>query len=166
MARLARLKPETTVFLVCDVQERFRGAIYKFGTVVTGSQRMMRGAEALGIPVIVTEQYPKGLGKTVSELDLSKAVSGAAFEKTDFTMIVPDVRAQLDGLKPTDAVLLGLEAHVCVQQTTLDLLEWGCNVHLCVDAVSSSAPTERSCGLHRSAACGAFLTTTGAPTAS
>lgn len=157
MSRLGRLKPETTVFLLCDVQEKFRAAIYKFGTVVSGAQRMVRAANELSIPVIVTEQYPKGLGNTVAEIDVSKATVVA---KTDFSMIVPDVRVKLDELKPKDAVIFGLEAHVCVQQTTLDLLEQGCNVHLCVDAVSSSAPTERACGLHRCAGAGAFLTTT------
>ena len=76
-------------------------------------------------------------------------------------MVVPDVKQRLGELSGvTDAVICGIEAHVCVQQTALDLLEMGLNVHLCVDAVSSSAVTERSCGLHRAAAAGAMLTTT------
>ena len=102
-------------------------------------------------------------------------------------MIVPQVRAKLNEQKVTDVVLLGIETHVCVQQTTyaahphpgaqlkplpsltcslsssahrLDLLELGCNVHLCVDAVSSMSTTDRSTGLHRLANAGAFLTTT------
>jgi len=156
-ARLARLKPESTIFLVCDVQEKFRAAIHKFATVVTGSQRMIRTAKELSIPVIVTEQYPKGLGKTVSDIDVSECT---VVEKTDFTMIVPEVKAIFDDKKPTDAVIVGLEAHVCVQQTTLDLIAAGVNVHLCVDAVSSQTTTDRSCGLHRAAGAGAFITTT------
>ena len=68
--------------------------------------------------------------------------------------------AKLDELKPTDAVIFGLEAHVCVQQTTLDLLEQGFNVHLCVDAISSQSTTDRSCGLRRAADAGALITTT------
>ena len=58
------------------------------------------------------------------------------------------------------AVIVGLEAHVCVQQTTLDLIASGYNVHICVDAISSQSPTDRACGLHRAAGAGAFLTTT------
>ena len=185
MSKLARLKPETTCLMICDVQEKvytinplsrpcvyvlsfdasprycaaqFRAAIYRFATVVTGAQRMVRAANELSMPVIVTEQYPKGLGHTVEELDLSKAAAVVA--KTDFSMIVPEVTAKLNECKTTDAVIVGLESHVCVQQTTLDLLERGLNVHLCVDAVSSSNPTARSCGLHRAAGAGAFLTTT------
>ena len=155
---LGRLKPETSVFLLCDVQERFRAGIHKFATVVTGAQRLIRAGNELSVPVVVTEQYPKGLGHTVEELDISKAACVVA--KTDFSMIVPEVTAKLNELKPTDAIIVGLEAHVCVQQTTLDLLESGYTVHLCVDAVSSQTVTDRACGLHRAAAAGAFLTTT------
>ena len=157
MLKLGRLRPETTAILLCDVQEKFRAAIYKFGTVVTGAQRMTRAAKELNMPVIVTEQYPKGLGHTVEEIDVSQATVVA---KTDFSMIVPEVSAKLSELKITDAVIVGLEAHVCVQQTTLDLLASGTNVHLCVDAVSSSDATNRACGLRRAASAGAFVTTT------
>ena len=95
---------------------------------------MVRAANELGVAVIVTEQYPKGLGHTVAELDLSGAL---CVPKTDFSMIVPDVSARLSELQVSDAVIVGLEAHVCVQQTTLDLLAMDVNVHLCVDAISS-----------------------------
>jgi nicotinamidase-related amidase len=158
LSTLGRLKPESCVFLMCDVQERFRSGIHKFATVVTGSQRMSRVAEELSIPLIATEQYPKGLGNTVAEIDLSKAAG--VYAKTDFSMVVPEVITKLDEFKPTDAILFGLEAHVCVQQTTLDLLARGCNVHVCVDATSSQTTTDRACGLHRASRAGAFLTTT------
>lgn len=148
MARkMARLSPDKCIFLVCDVQERFRSAIHNFPAVVAGSQRMLKAAIELKIPTIVTEQYPKGLGKTVEELDVSRA---EVFEKTTFTMLCPAVAARLaEHSQVTDFVLVGIEAHVCVQQTTLDLLEQGFNVHLCVDALSSSTPVDRACGLHR-----------------
>ena len=141
------------------MQETFRAGIHKFATVVTGCQRMVRAAQELKIPVIATEQYPKGLGHTVEEIDTSHELT-TVVAKTDFSMIVPEVVAKLDGLNRTDAVILGLEAHVCVQQSTLDLINMGYNVHLCVDAVSSQTTTDRSCGLHRAAGAGALLTTT------
>ena len=149
MSKLGRLRPATTCLLICDVQEKFRAGIYKFATVVTGAQRLTRVAKELSVPVIVTEQYPKGLGHTVEELDVSSA---SVYAKTDFSMIVPEVSAKMSELKVTDAVLVGLEAHVCIQQTTLDLLEAGINVHLCVDAISSQSPTDRACGLRRASA--------------
>ena len=83
---MARLSPDKCIFLVCDVQERFRSAIHNFPAVLSGSQRMLKAAIELKIPTIVTEQYPKGLGKTVDELDGSHA---EVFEKTTFTMLCP-----------------------------------------------------------------------------
>ena len=156
MARGARLTPDKCVFLICDVQERFRSVIHNFPAVVAGSQRMLKASAELKIPAIVTEQYPKGLLKTVHELDVSQA---EVFEKTCFTMLCPEVVARLaDFDKVTDFVVDGIEAHVCVQQTSLDLLAQGFNVHLCVDALSSSTPVDRACGLHRAeCACAARL---------
>ena len=108
---MARLSPDKCIFLVCDVQERFRSAIHNFPAVLSGSQRMLKAAIELKIPTIVTEQYPKGLGKTVDELDVSHA---EVFEKTTFTMLCPAVEARLAEHKQvTDFVLVGIEAHVC-----------------------------------------------------
>ena len=73
MARLCRLRPDGCVFLLCDVQEKFAAAIHKFSAVVSGSQRMVGAAKTLNVPMIVTEQYPKGLGHTVSDIDISEA---------------------------------------------------------------------------------------------
>jgi len=157
-ARLARLKPETTALMICDIQERFRDVIHKFPAVVSGSRRMGEAAKMLSIPTIVTEQYPKGLGHTVAEFDATGAM---VVEKTKFSMCIDPV---IDVLKAraglTDVVVCGIEAHVCVQQSTLDLIEMGYNVHLCVDAVSSSDVTHRSAGIHRCAGAGAYITTT------
>ena len=158
---LGRLSPDKCVFLICDVQERFRTAIHGFNNVVVGSQRMLRASKELNIPTIVTEQYPKGLLKTVEELEVTGANGHAeVFEKTCFTMLCPSASERLAAIDFTDAIIVGLEAHVCVQQTTLDLIAMGRNVHLCVDAVSSSTPVDRACGLHRCERAGAFLTTT------
>lgn len=157
MARLCRMRPDSCVFMLCDVQEKFAAVIHKFATVVSGSQRMVGASKELGVPLIVTEQYPKGLGHTVADIDVSAATVVA---KTDFSMVVPEVKEKLESLSARDAVIFGLEAHVCVQQTTLDLIDLGYNVHLCVDAISSQSVTDRSCGLHRAAGAGALLTTT------
>ena len=160
---IVRLRPETTLFLLCDVQERFRAGIHKMPSVIGGSKRMAAAAQELKIPLVVTEQYPKGLGHTVEELAAATAYAaesgGGVFEKTLFSMCTPEVKATLGKLEYTDAVIFGIEAHVCVQQTTLDLLEEGKNVHLCVDALSSSQPVDRACGLQRAVRSGAIATT-------
>ena len=70
-------------------------------------------------------------------------------------MLCPSVKARLAQLKPTDAVIFGVEAHVCVQQTVLDLLPMGCRAHLCVDAISSQQTIDRSVGLRRAEQAGA-----------
>jgi len=156
--RLARLAPATSALLICDIQERFRTTIHKFPAVVAGSRRMGEAAKLLGIPTIITEQYPKGLGHTVEEFDTA---GHTVVEKTDFSMCVPPVVEALKGKSGlTDVIICGIEAHVCVQQSTLDLIAMGYNVHLCVDAVSSSDATGRTVGLHRCAGAGAYITST------
>merc|ERR1712087_550517 len=89
-------------------------------------------------------------------------LGGAAgvFEKTCFSMLAPAVKELLEAREFTDAILVGIEAHVCVQQTALDLLESGKRVHLCVDAISSQTLIDRACGLRRAERAGAILTTT------
>ncbi|XDA71337.1 hypothetical protein R6Z07M_001667 [Ovis aries] len=71
LTTLGNLTPSSTVFFCCDMQERFRPAIKYFGDIISVGQRLLQGARILGIPVIVTEQYPKGLGSTVQEIDLT-----------------------------------------------------------------------------------------------
>eukprot|EP00310_Coccolithus_braarudii_P017456 CAMPEP_0183343656 /NCGR_PEP_ID=MMETSP0164_2-20130417/9520_1 /TAXON_ID=221442 /ORGANISM="Coccolithus pelagicus ssp braarudi, Strain PLY182g" /LENGTH=161 /DNA_ID=CAMNT_0025514523 /DNA_START=165 /DNA_END=650 /DNA_ORIENTATION=- len=122
-------------------------------------------AQELKVPLIVTEQYPKGLGHTVEEIDLTANVNFTdtgpfVVEKTAFSMVCPGVKELLEHRDFTDAIVVGLEAHVCVQQTTLDLLSSGKNVHLCVDAISSQTCVDRACGLRRAERAGAMLTTT------
>ncbi|KAL1500565.1 hypothetical protein AB1Y20_013220 [Prymnesium parvum] len=163
-SRLGRLRADQCVFFLCDVQQKFAPVIHNFSAVVTGAQRLAEAAKCLQIPVVVTEQYPKGLGRTVDSL--TARLDGAnvtTFEKTEFTMVTAEVRRALG--EPANAarrsvVLVGLEAHICVQQTTLDLIEMGYGVHLCVDAVSSQTAVDRSVGLHRADRAGAFLTST------
>ncbi|KAJ1638769.1 Isochorismatase-like protein [Pavlovales sp. CCMP2436] len=157
--RLGRLEPATTLFLCCDVQEAFRSAVHRFPAVVATAARMLAAAETLAIPVAVTEQYPKGLKHTVVELDISRCYK---VEKTLFSMVTPEVEKwlQAPALMPRrSAVIFGLEAHVCVQQTTLDLLERGFEVHVLVDGVSSQLVSDRTVAFACLQQAGAFLTT-------
>lgn len=160
--RLGKLSPGETALLVCDVQERFRPVINGFQAVVDTSRRMVRAAEALKLPVIVTEQYPKALGPTVPEVAEVLPQGSPVVAKTDFSMCVADVIAALDALPAVKTVLLvGIETHVCVLQTTLDLLQKGYEVHILVDGVSSQRLTDRSTALQRLMQSGAFLATSG-----
>ncbi|XP_061481465.1 isochorismatase domain-containing protein 1 isoform X3 [Rhineura floridana] len=113
---LGNLTPSSTVFFCCDMQERFRPAIKYFGDIISVSQRLLQGARILGIPVIVTEQYPKGLGSTVQEIDLTGAK--LVLPKTKFSMVLPEVEsaiAEIPGVR--SVVLFGVEVDSCVHPT-------------------------------------------------
>lgn len=157
---IGKLLPGTTSLFVCDIQERFRPLIMGFPAVVDTSRRMIRGASIIGLPVITTEQYPKALGATVPELREVLPANSAIVAKTRFSMVTPEV-AQLLKQKPaiSQVLLCGIEAHVCVLQTTLDLIESGYEVHILVDAVSSQRTSDRAAGLFRATQSGAFLVT-------
>jgi nicotinamidase-related amidase len=163
---LGRLCPSSTALLVCDVQERFKPLICGFPAVADVARRMVKGAQALQIPVLATEQYPQKLGATVPEVELPPGTP--VIPKTKFSMIVPEVRQWLsssarpagnsngDGIR--SVMIVGIEAHVCVLQTALDLLAEGVEVHLITDGVSSQRAFDRAAGLARAAQSGAFLT--------
>ncbi|KAJ1457558.1 Isochorismatase-like protein [Pelagophyceae sp. CCMP2097] len=146
---LGRLKVEGTVLLVCDIQERFRDVIHGFDSLVGTTKFLVQAAAELGIPVVVTEQYPKAFKATVAEVSSLLPDSARTFEKTVFSMCTPEFRAHLGALGCTSAIVCGLETHVCVLQTTLDLLEGGVDVHVCADAVSSQREFDRSAALAR-----------------
>ncbi|MDO9408575.1 isochorismatase family protein [Patulibacter sp.] len=156
-AALAGLNPDRTALVVVDVQEAFRKSIDGYDRVIARSVRMVRGAIALGMPVVVTEQLPDKLGATVSELqdvlpDGTERLPKSAFSAT---------RAQGFHLKGRDqVVVVGIEAHVCVQGTCLDLLRQGLAVHVAGDAAGSRTAEDREAGLTRVARAGAMVGTT------
>ena len=144
------LDRERTALVVVDVQEAFRPAVPDFDDVVENTLRLMKGAKILGVPVVVTEQYPKGLGSTVEELGEVEPV-----EKSCFSAARAD-GFDLDGRE--QALVCGIEAHVCVSQTAHDLLERGVEVHVASDAVSSRTAANKEVGLHKMEQSGAIVT--------
>ena len=144
--------------LVIDVQERLAPAIAGQQRVVWNIRRLIDAARILGLPVTATEQYPKGLGPTVAALadSLPERLSKMTFSCTG-------CEGLLDGLRDAgrDKVLVaGIEAHVCVQQTVLDLLSDGFRVYIAVDAVGSRFEVDYRTALKRMDSAGATLTTT------
>eukprot|EP00540_Astrosyne_radiata_P018879 CAMPEP_0116858744 /NCGR_PEP_ID=MMETSP0418-20121206/21366_1 /TAXON_ID=1158023 /ORGANISM="Astrosyne radiata, Strain 13vi08-1A" /LENGTH=157 /DNA_ID=CAMNT_0004492747 /DNA_START=121 /DNA_END=590 /DNA_ORIENTATION=+ len=116
-------------------------------------------AKALDIPVVATQQYTKVFGPTVAECFADSDHGTPIFEKKRFSMITEEVSQYLATLKRSSYILFGIEAHVCVQQTALDLLEEGHDVHIIVDGVSSQQPIDRQVALGRMSQAGAYLTT-------
>lgn len=104
-------------------------------------------------------RYPKAFKHTVPEISELLPADAGVFEKTLFSMCTDEVKAHLQKLGCKSAILCGLETHVCVLQTTLDLLEMGIDVHICADAVSSQRHFDRSCALGRLTAAGAVVST-------
>jgi len=150
------LDRERTALVVVDVQEAFRPAVGEFDAVAANAGVLVQAARELGLPVTVTEQYPRGLGRTVPEV--AAHLDGIErHEKTVFSAVRAD-GFSLDGRD--QALVCGIEAHVCVHQTVADLLDAGVETHVAADAVTSRTALNRRLGLERMEAAGAVVTST------
>ena len=151
-----RLKRDDTAVLLVDMQERLAAAMdpEALERVVRRCAALVEGAGALGLPLVVTEQYPKGLGPTLPWLR-EKLGEVRPVEKLRFSALGPDVRRQL-GQRP-NVVVAGMETHVCVFQTVRDLADAGMRPVLCTDAVLSRFPADREVGLQLAREAGATL---------
>lgn len=155
------LDPARTALIVIDVQEAFREVIPESAIFAGRIATLVRGMQTLGVPVLVTEQYPRGLGRTVREILEVLEPKVAIIEKTAFSSC--GAQGFVDQLKATgrdQIVVAGIEAHICVNQTVHDLLAMGKQVHLAVDCISSRAELNRATALTKMQASGALLTTT------
>ena len=140
--------------VIVDVQEAFRPAVLDFDRVAHNAGVLIQGARALHVPVVATEQYPRGLGATVAEV--AEHLDGAEpLEKTVFSAAAAE-GFDLDGRD--QALLCGIESHVCVSQTAHDLIDRGVQVHVARDAVTSRTEENRELGLHKMESAGAVLT--------
>ena len=150
-----RVETERAALVVVDVQEAFRKGVPNFEQVARNSGVLVEAAVEVGLPLVVTEQYPKGLGATVDEVASHLPEGTEPISKLAFSA------AQADGFAlggRTQAVVCGLETHVCVSHTVLDLLEQGIEVHVVTDAVGSRTEANRELGLRKAERAGAVLT--------
>ncbi|HEU4703659.1 MAG TPA: isochorismatase family protein [Conexibacter sp.] len=148
------LQRPRTALVVIDVQEAFAKAVEGFDAVAAQTAILVQGAKTLGLPVLVTEQYPRGLGDTVAPV--REALGDVErLPKTVFSA----VRADGFDLQGRDqALVCGIETHVCVNQTVHDLLGGGVEVHVAIDAVGSRTAANRELGLRKMEESGAILT--------
>ena len=141
-----------STLIVVDVQEGFRP--YEcFGRVASSCATLIEAARILDLPVLVSEQYPRGLGASVPELGL---LDERQIEKTVFSAVRAD---GFDLAGREQALVCGIEAHVCVSQTVQDLLDIGVEVHVPADAVGSRHELDCRYGLARMENSGAVVTT-------
>jgi nicotinamidase-related amidase len=150
-----KLDRHRAALVVIDVQEGFRGAIEGFEEIARATATMIRGAAALDLPVVVTEQYPKGLGATVPEVLETLPAGTEPIEKTVFSAAAAE---GFDLAGREQAIVCGIESHVCVNQTVLDLLDAGTEVHVVADAVGSRSADNRALGLEKAERAGAWST--------
>lgn len=155
----APLQPANVVLLVVDMQDRLLPAMQDSAAITAATVRMIQACQVLEIPVIATEQYPRGLGRTCPSV--SQALGQLALiEKVRFSACVPEVAEQIKQHGRPAVIVVGIEAHVCIQQTVLDLLREQRTVYVCADATGSRRQFDAQIALHRMRQAGAIVTTT------
>jgi nicotinamidase-related amidase len=159
-----RLSPQTTVLLVVDVQERLAAAMPapRMDALGRNAGILLDAAAHLGVRVLASEQYPKGLGHTVPPLaEKLKTLGVVPAAKVTFDACgEAEIARTLAALAPRAVIVVGMETHVCVFQTVRELVRRGYDVHVPVDAVASRTEENRLAGLALCERAGALSTTT------
>lgn len=155
------LRPEDCALAVIDIQEKLLPPIFEKERLVRNSQLLVRLADILSLPILVSTQYVKGLGPTIQEIR-SLLPEVQVVDKLEFGCFGNDAYCTAVGkLANRNTLLLcGMEAHICVMQTALGALNQNMNVHVAADAVSSRTELNWKLGLNRMQAAGAVISST------
>jgi nicotinamidase-related amidase len=143
MRHPALLDRERAVLILIDLQEGYRSALYAWERVATACRLLIDGAAVLGVPILVTEQYPRGIGHTTPEVASRLPPNLEVIEK--MSMSCCGAAAFTERLAATgrkQVLVAGIETHACVNQTVHDLLAFGYQVHVARDATSSRRPAD------------------------
>lgn len=160
MNKISRLSREESALAVIDMQEAFRPAIADFSEVAGRIGQAVEGAGLLEVPVIVTEQYPKGLKHTAREITERLPQGSNPIEKFCFSSCgANDFLNALTGRHVKQVMICGIEAHICVLQTSLDLLDRGFEVFLLTDCITSRRSDNKHAAFARLSQAGAILST-------
>ena len=154
------IEPESSCLIVIDMQERLVPAMQAPARTIKNAATLIKAAKLLSVPLILTEQYPRGLGSTVPEL--SQLAEGAPIlEKLHFSCMKDQgFSKHFKSLDRKQAVIAGMEAHICVLQTGMNLMEQGYDIFVVTDATSSRSPESEKACLDRLSAAGAGIVTT------
>jgi len=154
------LDVERTVLLVIDVQEKLSRVICQKEELVDNLQKLIRGIKVLNVPILVTEQYPQGLGRTIPEI-AQLLTNIKPLSKTSFSCCADeDLLKKLEALSRKQVLISGIESHVCVYQTVSDLISLGYEAYVVTDTISSRTPENREIGFKLMSQLGAILTST------
>jgi nicotinamidase-related amidase len=152
------LNIDKTALVIIDVQEKLSRVMYEKEKLFENLQKLIKGIQILGIPIMVTEQNPNGLGSTVPEiaplLTETKPITKFSFSCCGEE---PFIR-EIERLNRKQILLAGIETHVCVYQTAVDLIEAGYEVHTVVDCVSSRTTENKNLALDKMQSEGARIT--------
>jgi len=153
------LTVDNSLLLVIDFQDRIMHTIHRYEELAKKTATMIAGCRVLDIPIITTQQYTKGLGETIGEL---KETLGEFehIEKITFScMGEPAFESALRGAGRLNVIVTGIEAHICVQQTVLDMLAGGYNVYVIADCIGSRSENDYHYAVKRMEQAGAVFTT-------
>ena len=155
------LSPDNSLLVVIDVQERLLPVVQNQQQIVFNAHRLLVGARLFGVPVVISEQYPQGLGSTVKELAPYILEDTVVLPKKTFS-VYEDIglRTEIDTRKRSQIILCGIETHVCVLQSAFDLRRAGHEVYIVADAVGSRFLGDQETALRRVEISGMILTTT------
>ncbi len=162
MNRSLRTERENLALAIIDVQDGLMKAMEEQSAraLTRNVQTLIGCAKEMGIPIVLTEQYPKGLGKTIGEIK-KEIDSISPVEKTAFSCYRVDAfKQRLDASGRKEVILTGIETHICVLQTAADLIDHGYRVHVAADAVCSRRKLDWEIGLRWMERAGAMILTT------
>lgn len=150
---------EETQTLIIDIQEKLISHMYENESLLFRNEILIKGLNLLNVPITVSEQYPRGLGKTVFDITKLTEVS-PKFEKSSFSCIDNiSIKERIDSIQKKFVIISGIEAHVCVLQTVLDCLEVGLIPVVVEDCISSRKNSDKTVALQRMRTAGAIITT-------
>ncbi len=147
--------------VIIDMQEAFRSKISDFAETSARIALVAHAAQLLNLPIIVTEQYPRGLGQTANEIRAVLPPRLEAIEKTAFSSCgAQSFLNELERTRVSQVIVCGIEAHICVNQTTHDLLSRGLSVHLLTDCITARSAGNRQIALAKMQMSGAVPSST------
>ncbi len=151
------LSKENSVLVIVDVQDRLLHALDQWNIMLIQTMTLIKAANVFHIPMLITEQYPKGLGHTNNDL-IELTPSVPRIEKTQFNCFDSDLFChQLEAIGAKSLVFVGGETHICIMQTALHAIDKGYSVHVVTDAVSSRLAYQKELGLKRIYQAGGIL---------
>lgn len=154
------LNREDAIVLIIDIQEKLASAMTDYTRIINQAAALLQGAVLMELPVMVTEQYPRGLGKTINQISQYLPSDTVISEKISFNAFTEDVRLALKTSGRKQIIIAGMETHVCVYQTVRQLIHEGYDVFLAADAISSRRQDNRDNAFESMRQMGAVISNT------